>query len=114
LQPQTDAKKRPPGGDRLFDRIVQPACAKLAHGIAHGADAGQNHLVGAGDRLGPVADFGGVAHFFKRFLHAAEVAHAVVDNGDHASGAPGGERENWRAQKGRGRDNSGVGRVRRL
>ena len=49
-------------------------------GVAEGADAGQNNLVGLGNAVRVAADVGRLTDLLERFLHAAQVGHAVIDD----------------------------------
>ena len=56
---------------------------QVGGGVAKRADAGQHDAVGCGDDLGVVGDDDvGDAGVLEALLDAAQVAHAVVDDGD--------------------------------
>ena len=61
----------------------RPVLLQLGRGVGEGPDAGQDHLVGAADRVRVGRDLGGVPDRLDRLLDAPEVAHPVVDDGDH-------------------------------
>ena len=68
----------------LADRLVEPRPAQLGNRVAKGADAGQHEFFGArSSSAGERRSTGFGSEFFKGFLHAPQIAHAVVDDFDH-------------------------------
>ena len=83
LQAQADAQE---GLARIVDASTGRSSSQppqLADGVLERADARQHKLRGGG-HLGRIAgDEGLVADVLEGFLHAPQVAHAVVNDGDH-------------------------------
>ena len=90
LQAQADAQKRLAGGDRLADRLDQMPPLEFGHRIAEGSDAGQHDLFGLGQHGRIAGNRGLIADLFESLLHAAKVAHLVVDDGDQWLGSAAG------------------------
>ena len=83
MQPQADAQKRLARVDGLQHGLDQIEAAQFGRGILEGPHARQNHFR-RGSHLGGIAgDDGLMADFLEGLLHAAQIAHAVVDDGDH-------------------------------
>ncbi len=93
LQAQADAQKRLAGVDGRQHRLDQAAAAQFGHGVLKRPDAGQHDLRGRGHHGRVAGDDGLVADLLEALLHAAKVAHPVVDDGDH--GEEGGELRIW-------------------
>ncbi len=71
------------GGEDGIDEVF---AAEFFNGVFEGPHAGQDDFIGGGDFGGFAGNDCLVADFFEAFLHAAEIAHAVVDDGDHGRG----------------------------
>ena len=83
LQAEADAEERFAGGDGRADRLDEVARFEGGNGVAKGADAGEHELRCFGQLGRVVGDRRRVPRALERLLDAAEVAHAVVDDGDH-------------------------------
>lgn len=83
LETEADAEERFLGGDVVLDRGDEILAVEFADGVAEGSDAGEDDFFGGGDVGGRGGDAGVDLERFKGFLNAAEIAHAVVDDGDH-------------------------------
>ena len=68
---------------RVQQGFVQPGLADAGHGVLKGAHARQDDMAGCRDDLRRIGDDRFVAQIFQRLLDAAQIAHAVVDDGDH-------------------------------
>ena len=75
-----------PDATHLANGADQVAALELGDGVAEGAHAGQHDFVGSGEFRRVASDGCRVPDFLKAFLHAAQVAHLVVDDGDHEAG----------------------------
>ena len=80
LQPYADAQHRL--AQRGYDGI-EPRGAEVAHGLAAVAHAGQQHAVGAANDGGVGRDHEVGAKAVQGIFHRTQVAHFVVDNGNH-------------------------------
>ncbi len=88
LQPQADAEERLTGCDGFPDRLDQPVLFQVGHAVGKGADARQDDMAGVRDRMAVTRDDGLVSDRFKGLLHAPEIPHAVVDDGNHRDREP--------------------------
>ena len=82
LQPQTNAEERFARINGLQHRPVQLQPAQLGDGVLESAHARQHHFGGGGHFRRIAGHDGLVADLLEAFLHAPQVAHAVVDDGD--------------------------------
>lgn len=83
LHSQTNAKDRYAcigGGE---NGAVEMERTDAGHGIGKRANAGEDDVVGGGKGGGGVGDEAGDGKKFERLLDAAEIAHAVVEDGNH-------------------------------
>ena len=83
LHSQTNAEDRYAcigGGE---NGAVEMERTDAGHGIGKRADAGEDDVVGGGKGGGGVGDEAGDGKEFERLLDAAEIAHAVVEDGNH-------------------------------
>lgn len=83
LHSQTNAEDRYAcigGGE---NGAVEMERTGAGHGIGKRADAGEDDVVGGGKGGGGVGDEAGDGKKFERLLDAAEIAHAVVEDGNH-------------------------------
>ena len=70
-------------GVNMFDKRGHHAgFVQARNGITKGSNSGQNELVRFRDLVGIAADDGAVTYLLQRFLDAAKVSHAVIDNDD--------------------------------
>ena len=83
LQAEADAQERLAAGDRGADRLDQLALAKCGDRVAKRAHARQHDLVRVRQHGRVARDRGRVPDSLEPLLHAAKVAHFVVDDGDH-------------------------------
>ena len=63
---------------------TSPSFVRLRHAGAEGADAGQHDAGGGRDPLRLASHLGSVAEALECLLHAPQVTHAVVDDGERA------------------------------
>jgi hypothetical protein len=92
LQTQANAEEGLAAMDRIQQRLNQLAAMQFGNGVLKGADAGKDNFRGP-MKCGWVAgDYGWVARLLEPFLHTAQIAHPVVDNGDHDAAAAEGEK----------------------
>ena len=84
LQAQADPQKRPAGLDGRQHGPIKLAAAQLGNGVLEGPHARQDDLVGRGHHGRVAGDDGQMSDLLKSLLHAPQVAHAVVDDGDHS------------------------------
>ena len=82
LEAQADAQEGASGADRVAYGVDEVLRAEVGDGVAEGAEAGEDDLLGTGDFVGLGDDLRGGADAFKCLLNAPQVAHAVVDNRD--------------------------------
>ncbi len=83
LQPQADAEEGFARFDGIEHWLDQVEPAQLGDGVFEGPHARQ-HDLGGGGHLGRIAGHHGLlADLLEGLLHAPQVAHAVVDDGDH-------------------------------
>ena len=90
LHAEADAEKRRAEADLVAQHVFDAALAQVRRGVAKRADARQHDSIGGFDLGGVVGDDdvfdSGV---LEALLHAAQVAHLVVDDGDvRAHNAP--------------------------
>src|SRR5262249_13843936 len=91
LHPDTDAEERPPRSRRLAHGLDQPRGREVLHAGAEGALPRQHARRCGGDALGVAGDLGRLAEALEGLLRAAQVADAVVDDGErprHPSRVP--------------------------
>src|SRR2546425_4109007 len=83
LHTYTDAEE----GRALFndavDGVHQAALGQAVHTSAKRAYPGQDHPSGGLDAPGITRYLCHIPHLLEAFLHAAQVAHAVIDDGNH-------------------------------
>ena len=86
---QADGAQEEASYSDAYDETVKAVQTKIealedaGHGIGKRADAGEDDVVGGGKGGGGVSDEAGDGKKFKRLLDAAEIAHAVVEDGNH-------------------------------
>jgi hypothetical protein len=80
LHTEADSKERLSGTRELADRLDQPEFLEVGHSRAKRADAREDQFVCFEDLAGVLRQGGILPHAFKRFLHAPQVAHSVVDD----------------------------------
>jgi len=78
-----DAEKRFAGPDEIARGFEQFLFAQGVDAIVERADTGQNHRAGIADLIRPLHDAHVRAGLEQRFVDAAQVAGAVVEQGDH-------------------------------
>ena len=83
VEPEADPQEGFAGSDFFLDDLDQAALLQVGHGVTESADARQHQRsarrMSSGSRLTTTS----APTFSQGFLHAAEVAHAVIDDGDH-------------------------------
>ena len=83
LQSETDPQKWLARVDGLPNGADQIAIPQLGDRILKGSDPRQHDLAGLGNLDWITSDHGFVPNLFETFLHASQVAHLIVDDGDH-------------------------------
>ncbi len=87
LHPHADAQNRQAAVDRIEQGAIQLLAAQIVHAVAKGPLAGQHHGPPLGQIRGPIhnvhRDAKGAGHGLKCFVHAAQVAYAVIEDCDH-------------------------------
>ncbi len=86
--------------DALAQQLVEAQPAHVLHRLRHRAHAGQDDAVGLAHARVLVGELGPGADVLERLVDRAQVAHAVVEDGERG-GLTG--RPWWRARPGRGR-----------
>ena len=83
LHPQADPHEGFSQADVVKQRLDPAAFSQVVHGVAEGTHTGEDDGGGAAQLLRLRDDPRLVADRLEGLLHAAQVAHAVVDDGDH-------------------------------
>jgi hypothetical protein len=83
LQAETDAEERRAAEHDLAHRLDETAVAEVLHAGTERADAGQHDAIGGKDPSSVARHLDGSPRARETLLDAAEVAHPVVDDGDH-------------------------------
>ena len=83
LVAEADAEVRPPGRDVRADRLREPQAVEAPHGIGEGPVPGNDQGTSARHGPGVIGDDDLGGEHGQRLPDAAEVAPAVVDDGDH-------------------------------
>src|SRR5258708_6555262 len=84
LKAQADAQEGPVAAHGSSDGLDQPAVVQCLDAVAEGADSGQDQFAGSVHVLGAWRNPGFVPDAFECFLHAAQIAHAVVNDRNQA------------------------------
>jgi len=85
LEPHADAQEGAVGPQMRLDRLHQPPVVESPHGIAEGTNSREDEYGGSRDAVGIRRDHRLGAEPFKRFLHAPQIAAAIIDDRDHAA-----------------------------
>ena len=88
LHADADAEERALGLDRLQGDLVEPGRAQRFHAATEVADAGQHDARRLADEAGIGGESGIGADLLERLLGRAEVADAVVEDGDEGHEVP--------------------------
>jgi hypothetical protein len=83
LEAETNTHELYPSSDQFADWTDEAAGMQFFHGIPKRTDPGQDDLGRAREVLPFAANFVGSAEILQRFGHAAEIAHAVINDSDH-------------------------------
>ena len=83
LQAEADAQERLARVDGRKHRLDEVALAEFGHGVFKRPDAGQHDLVGPGDVVRVAGHGRLVPDLLEPLLDTPQVAHSVVDDGDH-------------------------------
>src|SRR5207247_2279640 len=81
---EADAEKRAAAVERATQRRRQVKTVEIGHRIVKRAVAGKDHGIGGVHRLGVLGHDGVHADPFEGLLDRAEIASAVIDDGDHS------------------------------
>ena len=85
LHAETDAEKGHSGGDAFDQGFAYAQRVQGAHHLAEMAYSGEQDFGGGAQAVG-IADQGVLAaEFAERVLHAAQIAGAVIEDGNHNS-----------------------------
>ncbi len=87
LKSQADPQERFPRIYGIMDRLHEFAFAKFGHGILKGSNAWQHHLVSGGNLLRLVGNEYLGSDLLEPLLHAPQVSHPIVNDGNHISNA---------------------------
>src|SRR5437867_187767 len=85
LVAETDPEEGAPVVQAAPDGLQQPEGLEGRHGVVERAIAGQHHRLRVADRQRVLGDDGAHAETIEGLLHAAQIAPAVVDDGDHTN-----------------------------
>src|SRR5262249_50753277 len=88
LQPEADAEVRPPRGDDLAHRGVEPAAAQARDAVAKRPLPRDDDAIRAAHPRGGAGHGRRAAGAGERFFDGPEVPRAAVDDGDHALSVP--------------------------
>src|SRR4029077_8266503 len=85
LEPQADSEKWFSRLNRCTNRFHQPIALNIVHAIAKGPDTRQDDMTRIPDHTRITRDHRLMPHRLKGLGDTAEIAHAIVDNRNHAS-----------------------------
>ena len=88
LQAEADPQERPAGADVFADHGVQAGFPQAADGVLKRPDPRQHQPPGVRDRVRIVGDDRDVAELLERLLHAPQIGHAVINDGDRFHATP--------------------------
>src|SRR5207245_465730 len=83
LQAEADAQERHAGADAVDQGIANSELVERAHHLSEMADAGKEDFRGGAQAFGITYEGVGAAELGEGVLDRAEVAGAVVEDGDH-------------------------------
>src|SRR5262245_48963213 len=86
LHAHTDAKQQRTLFHNVIDRVHQAALSQAIHAGAKRAHSREDHPSSSFNMPRVACDLCHVTHFLEALLHAAQVAHAVINNGNHSDG----------------------------
>src|SRR3954468_23608134 len=83
LHTDADTKQRCALGNDTIHRIHQATLSQPIHASTKGTHPGQNYSRSGFNAPGVAGHLGRIAHLLEAFLHATQISHTVIDDGDH-------------------------------
>ena len=75
-------RQRPAGADMFEDRFRQTRFPQFADAVAKRADARKHDLCRRRQHVRITGEHGGLADLLERFLHAPQIGHSIIDDGN--------------------------------